>query len=248
MNLGFSVHLVDQDSERSIARRDEWADRQHGVWLFGPEYAPLFRQRMDLELDENSPTNRAFWIVLTIWRKKAGAFVRQAVLASDLPLLGERQVILDELVLPRERAASIAPAPTLAEFQNGFALEAVQLPERAQAGESLSIPISWRASERGLEDHAQFLHFGHEESGEWWTFDQAPLGDRLPTRLWYSGLADSEIWQVALPADLAAGRYAIFTGLYRMRDKERVIAWGADKKPYPDARIPLGNIVVKSVS
>ena len=41
---------------------------------------------------------------------------------------------------------------------------------------------------------------------------------------WYSGLADSETWQVPLPADLAPGRYSVFTGLYRARDQERIPA------------------------
>ena len=77
----------------------------------------------------------------------------------------------------------------------------------------------------------QFLHFGHEESGTWWVYDQQPLGPRLPTRLWYSGLADSEIWQVPLPADLAPGRYTVFTGLYRTRDQERVPASDAAGNP-----------------
>ena len=90
----------------------------------------------------------------------------------------------------------------------------------------------------------QFLHFSHEESGEWWVYDQQPLGPRLPTRLWYSGLADSEIWQVPLPADLAPGRYTIFTGLYRTRDQQRVPASDSEGKSWLDARVRLGILTI----
>ena len=246
MGLGYSVHLVDQVSGQSVASRDEWANRQHGIWLFGPEYAPLFRQWMYVNISPESPTNRAYWIVLTLWRKKHGAFVRQTVLDSDLPLLDETQVVLGELVLPVQPAAAGHTSPPLAGFDNGFTLEAVTLPPQARPGETLRIPITWRSAENSLEDHAQFLHFGHEESGAWWVFDQEPLGSRLPTRLWYSGLSDSEIWKVPLPTDLAARSYTVYTGLYRMRDKERVIARGANGAPFLDARVPLGNMLVTS--
>ena len=91
----------------------------------------------------------------------------------------------------------------------------------------------------------QFLHLGHESSGEWWVYDQQPLGARLPTRLWYKGLADSETWQVPLPADLAPGRYRVFTGLYRTRDLERIPANDAGGSPFPDARVPLGSLTIE---
>ena len=110
----------------------------------------------------------------------------QEILASDHRLLSDTQVILDELIIPSPSTSSSADA--LAVFDNGFTLDAVDLPEYARAGETLAIPVSWRSDVKGSEDHVQFLHFGHEESGTWWIYDQQPLGPRLPTRLWYSGL------------------------------------------------------------
>ncbi len=118
------------------------------------------------------------------------------------------------------------------------------MPELAFAGEILSIPFTWRSDVGSDEDHVQFLHFGHVDSGEWWVFDQPPLGPRLPTRLWYSGLADSETWQVPLPADLAPGRYEVFTGLYRASDQERVPASDAEGTPWLDNRVAVGVLIV----
>ena len=241
--LGYSVHLVDQISSDPIVGRDQYVNRQL-EFLLGPGYVPIYRQWMALEIPPQTAANRALWVVLALWREKDGEYAHQRVLASDRQLLDDTQVVLDELVIP---AASTAAPPdvSLARFDNGFALDGVDLPERARPGEILAIPFSWRSDIDGQEDYTQFLHLGHEESGAWWVYDQPPLGNRLPTRLWYNGLADSETWQVPLPADLAPGRYSVFTGLYRQRDLERAPASDADGKPFLDARVPLGILTIE---
>ena len=235
--------MVDQVSGESIASRDEWADRQHGVWLLGPQYVPTYRQWMQVKIAPDAPPNRALWVVLTLWRKRDEAFVRQTVLDSDHRLLDDTQVVLDELVLPAV-SADMSTAG-LAKLDNGFVLAAVEMPEHAQAGETLRMSFTWRSDVDGQEDHVQFLHFGNVESGDWWVYDQLPLGDRLPTRLWYKGLADSEVWQAPLPADLAPGRYEVFTGLYRTRDLERVPASDADGVAWLDGRVSLGILLIE---
>ncbi len=84
MGLGVSIHLVDQVSGESIASRDEWVDRQHGVWLFGPDYTPMYRQTMRVTLPPQTPPNRALWVVLTLWRWKEGEYARMKVIGSEL--------------------------------------------------------------------------------------------------------------------------------------------------------------------
>ncbi len=244
MGPGYSIHLVDQVSGESVASRDEWADRQHGIWLLGADYRPMYRQWMDVKTPPETPANRAYWIVLTLWRKKdGGEFKRQKVLESDLQLLDDRQVVLGELVLPVV-TSGWSPVP-LAAFGNGFALESVDLPVQAQRGETLDVAVAWRSVADDHDNYSQFLHFVHTESGEWWVFDQLPLGPRLPTRLWYNGLADSETWQVPLPADLAPGHYEVFTGLYRFSDLKRVPVKDPNGMPWLDNRVALGSLIVE---
>ena len=133
----------------------------------------------------------------------------------------------------------------VAVFENGFLLEQVQLPESARAGQTLNVTFWWRSDRDETEELAQFLHFVQVGSGEWSGYDQQPLGARLPTRLWYRGLADSETWAVPLPVELAPGQYQVFTGLYRLSDQQRVAASDADGAPFLDARVPLGALAVK---
>ena len=242
-SLGYSIHLVDQTSGASIARRNQYFNHQL-EFLLAPGYMPVYRQWMALEIPPQTPTNRAFWIVLTLWREQDGEYVRQKILAGNLQLLDDTQVVLDELVIP---AASTATPPdvSLARFDNGFTLDAVSLPERAWPGDTLTIPFSWHSDIDGQEDYTQFLHFRHEASGTWWVYDQQPLGPRLPTRLWYNGLIDSETWQVPLPADLVRGQYNVFTGLYRQSDLERMPARDADGMSFLDGRVPLGSLTIE---
>ena len=78
-----------------------------------------------------------------------------------------------------------------------------------------------------------------------WGFDQQPLGPRLPTRLWYKGLADSETWHVPLPADLPRGSYSAYTGLYKSQDLQRLPATDADGASWPEGAVRLGKLAVE---
>ena len=241
---GYSVHLVDQASAESIAGVDAHWNADAGP-IFGSGRPHAYRQRIDLDIPLDFPANRALWVALTLWREQDGAFLKQSVIASDHQLLSDTQVILGELLL----LSITAPLPRddrLAIFGNGFTLYATKLPESATSGHSLPVAFTWGSEVDSHEDYAQFLHFGHHESGEWRAYDQQPLGARLPTRLWYSGLMDSQTWRVPLPADLAPGRYSVYTGLYRASDRERLPASDVNGASFIDARVPLGTLIIQS--
>jgi len=238
---GFSVHLVDQASGQSVASHNRHAQPQFHL-LLAPGYAHVYRQRIVVEIPAETPANRAYWITLSVWRDEGDEFVSQKVLESDHQLLNETQLILSELVFPAPSAVSFVP---LAEFGEAYTLGTVDLPESASAGTILPLSFAWGANAAGEEDLVQFLHLGHLESGEWWVFDRQPLGPRLPTRLWYSGLSEREIWEVPLPADLAPGQYRALTGLYRLSDKERIPASDVNGRLFADARVPLGSLTIE---
>ena len=240
--LGYSLHLVDQVSSQSVASWDENISRI-GAWR-AALFDPIFRysESMRVNILPTVPANRAFWLVLTLWREEDGQFPRRKVISSSHRLLSDTQVILDEFVIKSKSETDAATK--LATFDNGFALESASLPARIRPGDALDIAFSWRSSQDSGADYHQFLHFQHRATGEMWGFDQQPLGPRLPTRLWYSGLADSETWQVPLPPDMAPGRYEVFTGLYRVTDLERMIARDPSGEPFLDARVPLGSMNV----
>ena len=240
--LGYSIHLVDQINGNSVASSDSPVDRQHSIWPLGADYEQVYRQMMNVSIPPGTVYNRAYWVVLTFWRPRGEGYVAQNVRFSDHRLLSDTQVLLGEIVLQDSSSASADSA--LAIFDIGFALVGADLPDTAKAGEDLGITFTWRADSPSNADYIQFLHLRHEESGEWFVYDQNPLGPRLPTRLWYSGLADSETWQVPMPADVATGRYMVYTGLYHARDQVRLPARGVDGSLFLDARVPLGRSII----
>lgn len=79
------------------------------------------------------------------------------------------------------------------------------------------------------------------ESGERRVVGQPSLGARMPTRLWYSGMADAGAWAAPLP-----GNYAVYIGLYRQRVKERLPVASADGTLFADARVPLGTLSIET--
>ena len=240
---GYSVHLVDQVDGSSLAGLDKHFVRRSFLKL-APGYAKVYQQSLELAIPPQTPINRALRVVLTVWRKSDGEFVKQKIVSSDIETLDDTQVVLGELTLRGPRA-SAAPS-VLAEFENGILLTGAELPKDARPGDLLNLRFDWYSQESVQEDHIQFLHFGHEDSGEWWVYDRQPLGERLPTRLWHTGLADSETWRVPLPSDLAPGQYKVFTGLYRTRDKERIPVTDALGMSWRDARALLGTMSIAS--
>ncbi len=245
--LGFSLHLVDQVTGNSAAGTDKLLDRNASWrWLFGDSPALqgfIYGTWAELDLPADLPRNRAYWIVLTFWRELDDTYIRTNIRSSDLPLLGESQIILDEFALPA--AASLADSAPLARFDNGLILQKYDDITSASPGEIFGIRFYWRSETADHDDYIQFLHLRHDDSGYRWGFDQPPLGARLPTRLWIKGLADSETWHIPLPDDLPPGRYSLFTGLYRADDTQRLPGRDATGAPLIDHILLLGSLTLE---
>ena len=216
---------------------------EQGVWFLGAGQRLIYRQQMRVHQPQGLPPNRAQWLALSIANRSGLLHIAD----SDRRLLGDNHVVLTEYILPSPAAAPAATAP-IARFDGRFALVDVSLPERARAGDTLDIPMSWRSDADASSDYTQFLHFVHAESGAQWGHDQLPLGARLPMRLWYAGLQDTETWHAPLPADLAPGRYDVYTGLYRLDNMQRLPATNPDGSPAPDNRPRVGSLIIESSS
>ena len=237
-DFGYTFFLIDQQSGEVAAKIDEWSDR---IW---EDFVPgeLYYYRQVFETLVNVPRNRALWLALSLWHQdEEGKFHDYIISSSDQPQYSDTHVILSELVLPNSHSRETA----MANFASGLALQQVDLPASLPVDEPLHISFTWSTTRAGNEDWIQFLHFIHDESGYFWNFDQPPLGTRLPTRLWYDGLVDREIWQITLPADLPYGRYQVYTGLYRHSDLARLTVYDNLGYPLPEGRLPLGFIQIE---
>ena len=129
---GYSVHLVDQVSGESIASQNRWATREHAFFLSGKSYLRVYYHLLRVLIPPHAPSNRALWVVFTLWRKDGESFVPTKILSSDQRLLSDTQVVLGELVLPLDSSSS--PAHTVAIFDKAFRLDAVTLPRARSSG------------------------------------------------------------------------------------------------------------------
>ena len=244
--LGYSIVLIDQASRAALSTDDDRADANLDSWLTA-DFRTVYRQWTDLDIPPAPAESRALWLALALWRDVDGQYLPLQILSSELHTLGDSHVLLDEFVL-RGAAQNPPPSDYLARFDNGFTLERAELPERANIGEPLSAIFAWRADVDGEDDFIQLLHLQHSDSGQVFSFDQPPLGARLPTRLWFGGLAEAETWHAPLPADMPPGRYRVLTGLYHSSSIERVPAINAAGAQFQDMLVPLGDVLLENVA
>ena len=195
------------------------------------------------------PANRTYLLTLSFWQlSDDGEYFNIPITASDQHLLSDTQVVLGEYVFPAAEQSALPDDALDYRFGNNFALRGAEIPTKARVGETIAIPFTWQAANESTEDWVQFLHFVQER--EWRALESrsttAGAGARLPTRLWYEGLRDTETWQITIPEDLAPGRYAVYRGLYRLSDLARLPVSDADGKLLPDASVPLGLITISN--
>lgn len=235
--LGYSLQLTDPITEQVWATADQWSALEANLW---PVNEPV-SQDFSLPIPEDVPTNQALWLTLYLWWYDGIGYWNLPFYSGEFPQITDSLALLEEVILPGPESIQEGGGDV---FAMGFTLLASDIPERARVGETLTVTFHWQAEAAGQEDWQQFLHFTHEESDALWNHDQPPLGKRLPTHLWYTGLVDQERWQFTLPEDLAPGRYQVHTGLYRLSDLQRAPAWDAAGLPWPEAKVALGTIKI----
>lgn len=183
-----------------------------------------------------------------------GLLVGLAGLAAWLPL-GVIAPAYPWHTLPAARAVQQAGTPTYAryaaEWERGIELHGWSTTPAPplQAGQPLSITLTWHALERVPHDWTVFVHLVDQQGAIVAEHNSRPQLGQFPMPLWTPGdwLEDSH--PLLLPADLPAGSYTLRVGLYRpwQRDPrrgERQPVWAADGQLLGDYA-PVGTLRVE---
>jgi hypothetical protein len=93
---------------------------------------------------------------------------------------------------------------------------------RARPGSDLPLDLYWQAAVRPPADYTVFVHFLDEGGHLMAQADAPPQGGRYPTHWWDAGEVVLDRHEIALPANLAPGRYEIEIGLYVPASGERL--------------------------
>ena len=130
-----------------------------------------------------------------------------------------------------QRGQPALPAQQLdVAWQDGIVLSGADpISNTVQAGTTLPVRLVWSASVQPQHDYTIFVHLVNESGVPLAQNDRQPLDGFYPTSAWALGVQVAETYQLALPADLAPGRYRLVTGLYDPVHNERLFSGtGAD--------------------
>ncbi len=84
----------------------------------------------------------------------------------------------------------------------------------AAPGQTVGVKLRWQVVEPPGRDLTTFVHLGDPASPPLAQGDSPPLGGDYPTGLWAAGEVIDDAYTLALPDDLAPGRYPVYIGLY----------------------------------
>ncbi len=119
-------------------------------------------------------------------------------------------------------------------FDDGIALLDVMAPEQPWTpGEQVVVHLTWQATTPARGRYTTFVHLVGA-GGLAAQYDHEPLGGFYPTSDWVQGVAVTDAYPLALPADLPAGDYQLFAGLYDPATGQR-LSWLDRGEPAGDA-------------
>jgi hypothetical protein len=128
--------------------------------------------------------------------------------------------------------------PVNAEFAGVGVLTGYTLTRTPQA---LLLNLAWRATATPEESDNVFVHLQENATGRIWAqSDTGPADWTRPTTGWLPGEFIADPHRLALPADLPAGTYTLWAGLYEPLSGARVPVSGPEAAP--DQRVALGQV------
>jgi hypothetical protein len=108
--------------------------------------------------------------------------------------------------------------------------------------QTLTVTILWEAIGSPVTDYTLFVHLRPAGGATVAGFDQTPAGNRFPTHRWRAGDHILTTVPVPLPADLPAGVYEVWAGLYESASQGslRLPVTGAAGQTTGDGEVRLG--------
>jgi 4-amino-4-deoxy-L-arabinose transferase-like glycosyltransferase len=212
------VQLLDENGREvaNVTTHPGWGRNPTTLWQPGAIYAEHYPVKITGEIDERSP----------LLARVYTGFVDPATSETTrLPLPAYNTQ--GERITPLVATVTIAPRsqPTLgsyqlvqvgAEFGDVIALAGSTPTESIQlgAGQPLTITLLWEATGTPATDYTAFVHLLDARGTQIAGFDRAPSSERFPTNAWRSGDRIVSDMLLNLPAQLPAGEYQLWAGLY----------------------------------
>jgi hypothetical protein len=162
--------------------------------------------------------------------------------ATDAQAFAGRTGVRVLLFSPRQREgfqfAPLTYEPLTANFDGQVELVGFDI-DRATvaAGEDIHLALQWRALSKLQEDYHSFVHLlgaGKVACGQ----DKVPLNQYFRPTAWPIGELLRDEYVLTLPADVAAGTYAVEVGLYSYPDLVRLTVIEGQSSPGDRVLLP----------
>jgi mannosyltransferase len=138
------------------------------------------------------------------------------IVAADGRSLSEPMRLGATRLLAVERVFTAPPSrwPAEAVYDGRIRLLGVDAPPRLQPGASLTVTVTWQAVQTIDESYTAFIHLIGPDGRLVAQEDRLPANGARPTTSWLPGEVIADRLELALPDELAAGRYTLEVGWY----------------------------------
>ncbi len=244
-NLFLVLQLLDENGRAigNITTHPGWGSFPISLWEPGRIYEDRYQVLISELIDNRSPLRAALYV--TFVRPEDTTAPLQAYGADAAPvspMVGQVDVIP---VRPPTRADHGLQAVEVT-FGDGIRLAGQGIPATASAGGELPITLLWEAQAAPQGDYTAFVHLLDAGGTRLAGFDEPPAANRYPTRFWQPGDRVLSELILALPADLPAGDYGLWAGLYGSESEgEARLPVVAGDRTVQDESILLGMVTVR---
>lgn len=241
-NYPLFVQLISPNHETlgNITSHPGWGRFPTTLWRTGEIYADRYQLRVERVDDDRSP----LLAHLTVGFFEPGSGERLPVRTADGEISDSTRVATVEIQPPGPPAD---PQLTVSDARFGeiIQLRGVAFPTRIEdSGRDLVVTLDWEAIGASPVDYTAFVHLidanGVQVSG----YDQAPAQGRFPTSRWQPGDRSLSDFPLPLRADLPAGRYELWVGLYADQEGYARLPVTSSLHPIQDQRIFLGALQI----
>jgi hypothetical protein len=136
--------------------------------------------------------------------------------------------------------------PTPREFQaieGGLGLIGADLPRQASPGGQMDVVLRWATIGQPDRNYTVFVQ-ARRDGAVRAQQDGQPLGGAAPTTTWRPGDIVIDPHSVALAADLPAGTYTLYAGLYDLATDRRLHLIDAAGRVAPPDEMRLGDVAM----
>lgn len=182
----------------------------------GYHYVVLSEAYYKEALESGNATVKANYKALTEGPYPKGFTLAQDFRKNDTDRPGARIIILKTslpLVLTPGELSEHA-RPVSLDFSGQVKLVGFQGPDTVKAGQTINIGLFWQTVKTPGADYTTFLHLVNASGETKAQVDLPPFAGTRPTSTWQPGELTRDEYPLALPANLAPGKYRLVVGLY----------------------------------